>query len=126
MTADWTSGLVVRDRAGHAVAVVGVIAMHLTGPRAGVWVHAARLAEFGPLTPVLDADGLPVVRTVGDLTARHIGKRVRLRGEHGYVVAVSYVHHSGRGTRLTGHVVGGLGGAYANTSPSTTPCEVLP
>ena len=31
------------------------------------------LTVFGPLTPVLDADGLPVVRTVGDLTARHIG-----------------------------------------------------
>lgn len=24
----------------------------------------------------LDADGLPVVRTVGDLTARHVGRRV--------------------------------------------------
>ncbi len=31
---------------------------------------------YGPLAPVLDADGLPVVRTVGDLTARHIGRRV--------------------------------------------------
>ena len=35
---------------------------------------------FGPLTPVLDADGLPVVRTVGDLTARHVGRRVRVEG----------------------------------------------
>ena len=26
----------------------------------------------------VDADGMPVVRTVGDLTARHIGRRVRV------------------------------------------------
>ena len=35
----------------------------------------------GPLVPVLDADGLPVVTTVGDLTARHIGRLV-LPGTH--------------------------------------------
>ena len=29
------------------------------------------LTVFGPLAPVLDAYGLPVVHTVGDLTARH-------------------------------------------------------
>ena len=34
-------------------------------------------SNYGPLTPVLDADGQPVVRTMGDLTARHIGRRVR-------------------------------------------------
>ena len=35
--------------------------------------------HFGPITPaLLDADSLPVVRTVGDLTARHIGRRVRV------------------------------------------------
>ena len=39
------------------------------------------------ITPVLDADGLPVVRTVGDLTARHIGRRVRVDGFEGELVA---------------------------------------
>lgn len=42
---------------------------------------------FGPLMPVLDADGLPVVTTVGDLTARHIGRRVRVDGFEGEFVA---------------------------------------
>ena len=30
----------------------------------------------GPLVPVLDADGLPAVTTVGDLTARHLGHEI--------------------------------------------------
>ena len=45
-------------------------------------------AVFGPLAPVLDADGLPVVHTVGDLTARHIGRRVRVDGFEGELVAL--------------------------------------
>lgn len=32
-----------------------------------------------PLVPILDADGQPVVRTVGDLTARHQLARPRIR-----------------------------------------------
>ena len=35
--------------------------------------------HHGPLMPVLDADGLPVVHTVGDLTARHQLARPRIR-----------------------------------------------
>ena len=37
------------------------------------------LATLGPLAPVLDADGQPVVTTVGDLTARHQLARPRIR-----------------------------------------------
>lgn len=38
--------------------------------------------------PILDADSQPVVRTVGDLTARHIGRRVRVDGFEGELVAL--------------------------------------
>lgn len=40
--------------------------------------HHDDASHHGPLTPVLDAEGLPVVRTVGDLTPRHIGRQVRI------------------------------------------------
>ena len=74
---DWTTCRVVRDRNGDLWGPARGGWMRLdrpavggcasTGPR---WPHAA--CKFGPLTPVLDADGLPVVTTVGELTARHI------------------------------------------------------
>lgn len=40
-------------------------------------------------TPVLDSEGLPIVRTVGDLTARHIGKRVRAMGLEGQLLGIA-------------------------------------
>ena len=86
--ADWTTCRVVRDRDGdlwgHDTA--------WTEPSYRRWVKLGGYWEedgcfqihmeprHGPLTPVLDADGLPVVHTVGDLTARHIGRRVRVEG----------------------------------------------
>ena len=86
MSADWTTCRVVRDRDGD---LWGAPTERALG---GVW-HRIGLAPlktrcewtseladaYGPLTPVLDADGQPVVHTVGDLTARHLGKRVRFR-----------------------------------------------
>ena len=82
MSADWTTCRVVRDRAGD-----------LWGRERGGWNLITSgdteswapsddfLADhYSPITPVLDADGLPVVHTVGDLTARHIGRRVRVEG----------------------------------------------
>ena len=77
---DWTTCRVVRDRDGD-----------LWGRERGGWNLITSgdteswapsddfLADhYSPITPVLDADGLPVVRTVGDLTARHIGRRARI------------------------------------------------
>lgn len=40
------------------------------------------------LVPVLDLAGRPVVTTVGDLTARHIGKRVRIDGRTSTLVSI--------------------------------------
>ena len=81
MSADWTTCRVVRDRDGD-----------LWGRERGGWNLITSgdteswapsddfLADhYSPLTPVLDADGLPVVRTVGDLTARHQLARPRIR-----------------------------------------------
>lgn len=42
-------------------------------------------ADYGPITPVLDAEGHLIVTTVGDLTAGHIGGLVRAETEGGEV-----------------------------------------
>ena len=79
---DWTTCRVVRDRDGELwfrgcdsddlwTANTNYPDVSL-GPDEVVTV-------FGPLTPVLDADGLPAVHTVGDLTARHQLARPRIR-----------------------------------------------
>ena len=82
---DWTTCRVVRDRAGDLWFRI----------RGDMWFDGdVRIgseglgSNYGPLTPVLDADGLPVVTTVGDLTARHIGRRVRVDGFDGEFVAL--------------------------------------
>ena len=88
---DWTTCRVVRDRAGDLwfrgcdsddlwTANTNYPDVFL-GPDEVVTV-------FGPLTPVLDANGLPAVTTVGDLTARHIGRGVRVDGFEGELVAL--------------------------------------
>ena len=87
---DWTTCRVVRDRDGDLwfrgcdsddlwTANTNYPDVFLSPDELGV--------AFGPLTPVLDADGLPAVTTVGDLTARHIGRRVRVDGFEGEFVA---------------------------------------
>ena len=87
---DWRSCRVVRDRDGD-----------LWTNYAGMW-HTPEMApfsadrlgkKFAPITPVLDANGLPVVTTVGDLTARHIGRRVRVGGEWDVEIVVGQVLH---------------------------------
>lgn len=68
MTADWMTCRVVRDldgdlwgRDSHG--------WNLLGEGSDSCLTTDLLSEFGPITPVLDADGLPVVTTGGDLTA---------------------------------------------------------
>ena len=72
---DWTTCRVVRDRTGRLRLVEDGTPVYSGEP-----TGAMDYEYDGPFTPVLDADGLPVVRTVGDLTARHIGARVRVEG----------------------------------------------
>ena len=80
---DWTTARVVRDCYGD------LWGSDADNPGAWTrlgcdWADAEPERELerdcGPLTPILNADGLPVVRTVGDLTARHLGREVHVEG----------------------------------------------
>lgn len=87
---DWRECLVVRDRENT---LWGRDPWTTDDPHQRRWIAVGSAGlgadgcyedemerRYGPITPVLDAEGLPVVRTVGDLTARHIGRRVRVEG----------------------------------------------
>ena len=68
---DWTTARVVRDCESWLWARVGHrMWMQMDGD---MRIGTQGLAKFGPLVPVLDADGLPVVRTVGDQLAERNG-----------------------------------------------------
>lgn len=118
---DWTKYSVVRDRDGD-----------LWTNCAGMWhtpetapFSADRLGKkFAPITPVLDADGLPVVRTVGDLGNVHLGRRIKYEGPGGYGREGIYQGTTGdypERDRCNMHV----GGGYEAGVPLDTPCEVL-
>jgi len=125
MSADWTTCRVVRDRLGG-----------LMGRRGDAWRGLCRLGlhdftrsemddyarEFGPLTPVLDADGLPVVTTVGDLTARHIGRRVRIDKHYDAKLETIFAHGDGEVSLNFSHTEGFT---YGCSRTIDTPCEVL-
>ena len=114
---DWTKYGVVRDKDNDPW-VIGKY--RLTNLRTdefamrddSKWFESA----YGPLMPVLDADGLPVVRTVGDLTARHIGKRVRVNGTVRNIISVA---HTRDGSTVLHLQPGCL------ETASVAPCEVL-
>ena len=124
---DWTTARVVRDRDGDLwfrgcdsddlwTANTNYPDIFLTTDEV--------LTVFGPLAPVLDADGLPVVRTVGDLGNVHLGRRIKYEGPGGYGREGIY-----QGTtadyperdRCNMHV----GGGYEAGVPLDTPCEVV-
>ena len=76
--ADLTPYGVVRDSYGHLRLVDDGYLTYMGEPMA-----ASDEARSLPVTPILDRDGLPIVRTVGDLTHKHIGKGVRVfEGPH--------------------------------------------
>ena len=124
---DWTTCRVVRDRTGELwfrgcdsddlwTANTNYPDVFL-GPDEVVTV-------FGPLTPVLDADGLPVVTTVGDLGNVHLGRRIKYEGPGGYGregvyqgTTADYLERD----RCNMHV----GGGYEAGVPLDTHCEVL-
>ena len=127
MSADWTTCRVVRDRDGDLwfrgcdsddlwTANTNYPDIFLTTDEV--------LTVFGPLAPVLDADGLPVVRTVGDLGNVHLGRRIKYEGPGGYGrdgiyqgTTADYLERD----RCNMHV----GGGYEAGVPLDTPCEVL-
>ena len=125
--ADWTTCRVVRDRDGDLwfrgcdsddlwTANTNYPDIFLTTDEV--------LTVFGPLAPVLDADGLPVVTTVGDLGNVHLGRRIKYEGPGGYGregvyqgTTADYLERD----RCNMHV----GGGYEAGVPLDTPCEVV-
>ena len=105
---DWTTCRVVRDRDGD---------LWFRGCDSDDLWTANTLTVFGPLAPVLDADGLPVVHTVGDLTARHVGRQVIVDGLHAILGTLPWQDPDGV-WRV------GLNG-YGEVCSLDTPCEVL-
>ena len=79
---DWTTCRVVRDRDGdlwfRGCDSDDLWTANTNYPDVFLTTDEV-LTVFGPLAPVLNADGLPVVHTVGDLTARHQLARPRIR-----------------------------------------------
>lgn len=80
-------------------------------------------------TPVLDSEGLPIVRTVGDLTARHIGRRVRVETDRTLpdsVRLLRYIVAASEAVRLTLEVIDHPEWFLIAHFDLDTPCEVLP
>ena len=80
---DWTTCRVVRDRDGdlwfRGCDSDDLWTANTNYPDVFLTTDEV-LTVFGPLMPVLDADGLPVVHTVGDLTARHLRRDISVEG----------------------------------------------
>ena len=126
---DWTTCRVVRDRDGdlwfRGCDSDDLWTANTNYPDVFLTTDEV-LTVFGPLAPVLDADGLPVVHTVGDLTARHIGRRVRWDDdeEEGVLDFLG-------AERCRFECLADLDGrenprTYGAWLPLDTPCEVLP
>ena len=83
---DWTTCRVVRDRDGdlwfRGCDSDDLWTANTNCPDVFLTTDEV-LTVFGPLTPVLDADGLPVVHTVGDLTARHLRRDISVAWDEG-------------------------------------------
>ena len=84
----WQDALVVRDRLGQLRHAGGFLDEPIAAGLDPLEV-AAFAGTFGPMEPILGRAGLPVVTTVCDLTARHIGKRVRVAGLTGRLLSIA-------------------------------------
>lgn len=117
---DWTTARVVRDGKGRLRTDDGPIRGLVGDGLVSAESAAAYEHMLGPFTPVLDADGLSVVRTVGDLTARHVGRRVRVEGVEGELVRIEF-----RPYRVAMTVVKPNGSRKYPRTGIYSPCEVI-
>lgn len=85
------------------------------------WNPAAYVLSILDGADVTPADGQPAVRTVGDLTARHIGKRVRV----GKTPPATLAGLSWREVGIRVHLVTTDAEAVWQNLPLNTPVEVL-
>ena len=127
MTADWTTCRVVRQEDAGLFFRTEDALVNAGGPtwraQDGEPWTTRDLCELLPLSPVLEADGRPVVTTVGDLTARHIGKRVRIDDHYDAKLETIFAHEGGKVALNFTHAEGFT---YGCSRTIDTPCEVLP
>ena len=122
--ADWTTCRVVRDRDGdlwfRGCDSDDLWTANTNYPDVSLTTDEV-LTVFGTLAPVLDADGLPVVHTVGDLTARHqlARPRIRVAGREGKLKIVK------PSDAYPGTVTLDWGDCWEDAALEE-PCEVLP
>lgn len=121
---DLTPYSVVRDARGHLCLIDDGHVTYM-----GERLDEIEEARSLPVTPILDRDGLPVVRTVGDLTLRHQLAHPNIRVKHPVphsddewqsgTLRVAKLSDIGRGliTIIWGH--------WWVDCPVDTPCEVL-
>ena len=113
---DWTTCRVVRDRDERLWMRYSTRSWESEDPGEPDTNTAGLGSNYGPITPVLDADGQPVVHTVGDLTARHIRHRPQILLRVGDAV----------GTLYAGRVLALVTRDRTIDLTIDTPCEVLP
>ena len=93
------------------------------------WNPAAYVLGILDVADVTPADGQPIVRTVGDLTARHIGKRVRVETDRTLPDRVRLLREiataSAEAVRLTLEVIDHPEWFLMASFDLDTPCEVL-
>lgn len=118
MSAAWQDALVVRDRLGQLRHAGGFLDEPI-GSGLDPLEAAAFADTFGPMVPILGRTGLPIVRTVGDITARHGGKRVRVRTWAGELLLVQAT------AACVDMVLEGRPYPHQLCLSLDTPCEVL-
>ena len=134
---DWRECLVVRDRENT---LWGRDPWTTDDPHQRRWIAVGSAGlgadgcyedemerRYSPITPVLDADGLPVVHTVGDLTARHLRRDISVEGMRTATLLAMRQSPRGQPLPLVAFLVR-IDGTIGTTDyyPLDTPCEVLP
>ena len=125
---DWTTCRVVRDRDERLWMRYGTRSWESEDPGEPDTNTAGLGSNYGPLTPVLDADGLPVVHTVGDLTARHLRRDISVEGMRTTATLLAMrIPPRNQPLPLVAFLVR-IDGTIGTTDyyPLDAPCEVLP
>ena len=120
MSAAWQDALVVRDRLGQLRHAGGFLDAPI-GSGLDPLEVAVFADTFGPMEPILGRAGQPIVRMVGDLTARHqlTRPRIRVAGREGTLKVVKPSdEYPGTLTLIWGD--------WWEVVSTEEPCEVLP
>ena len=123
---DWTTCRVVRDGKGRLRTDDGPIRGLVGDGLVSAESAAAYEHMLGPLVPVLDADGQPVVHTVGDLTARHLRRDISVEGMRTATLLAMRQSPRGQPLPLVAFLAR-IDGTIGTTDyyPLDTPCAVV-